>query len=64
LKKQWRIGTIDSTFLARREQILALSALPYSEHYPVACCDERPGFLIGDGVAGLSMKAGTPALCV
>ena len=52
---------MDSTFLARMEQILALYALPYDEHYPVVCFDERPCFLIGDAVAGLSMKAGTPA---
>ena len=52
---------MDSTFIARMEQILALYALPYSEHYPVVCFDERPCFLIGDSVAGLSMKAGTPA---
>ena len=52
---------MDSTFLERMEQILALYALPYDEHYPVVCFDERPCFLIGDAVAGLSMKAGTPA---
>jgi len=52
---------MDSTFIARMEQILALYALPYSEQYPVVCFDERPCFLIGDHVAGLSMKAGQPA---
>jgi len=51
---------MDSTFLARMEQILALYALPYSEKYPVVCFDERPCFLIGETVAGLSMKAGSP----
>jgi hypothetical protein len=49
---------MDSTFLARMEQILALYALPYSEQYPVICFDERPCFLIGETVAGLAMKAG------
>lgn len=52
---------MDSTFLARMEQILALYALPYSEQYPVICFDERPCFLIGDTVAGLEMKAGQAA---
>lgn len=52
---------MDSSFIARMEQILALYALPYSEHYPVVCFDERPCFLIGESVAGLAMKAGTPA---
>jgi hypothetical protein len=58
LKKQWCIGTMNSQFLARMEQILALYALPLSSHYPVVCFDERPCFLIGDHVAGLEMKAG------
>jgi len=52
---------MDSQFLARMEQILALYALPYSEQYPVVCFDERPCFLIGEHVAGLEMKAGRPA---
>lgn len=52
---------MDSLFIARMEQILALYALPYSEQYPVVCFDERPCFLIGEAVAGLEMKAGTPA---
>jgi hypothetical protein len=52
---------MDSTFLARMEQILALYALPVDEQYPVLCFDERPCFLIGESVMGLEMKAGTPA---
>jgi transposase len=52
---------MDSTFLARMEQILALYALPLDEQYPVVCFDERPCFLIGESAAGLAMKAGTPA---
>jgi DDE superfamily endonuclease len=51
---------MDSTFLARMEQILALYAQPYSEQYPLLCFDERPCFLIGDHVARLEMKAGRP----
>jgi hypothetical protein len=51
---------MDSQFLARMEQILALYALPHDERYPVICFDERPCFLIGDHVAGLEMKAGQP----
>jgi len=52
---------MDSTFVARMEQILALYALSYSAQYPVVCFDERPCFLIGDSVAGLEMKAGRVA---
>jgi len=48
---------MDSTFIARMGQILHLYALPYSEQYPLVCFDERPCFLIGEAVAGLSMKA-------
>ncbi len=51
---------MDSTFIARMEQLLSLYALPYAEQYPVVCFDERPCFLIGDQVAGLEMKAGQP----
>lgn len=49
---------MDSTFLARMEQILHLYARPYDEQYPQVCFDERPCFLIGDAVAGLAMKPG------
>lgn len=52
---------MDSTFIARLEQILHLYALEYDEHYPVVCFDERPCFLIGDSVTGLEMKAGQAA---
>jgi hypothetical protein len=51
---------MNATFLARMEQLLHLYALPHDEQYPVICFDERPCFLIGDHVAGLSMKAGQP----
>lgn len=37
---------MDSTFLARMEQILALYALPYRAAYPVICFDERPCYLV------------------
>lgn len=49
---------MDSSFLARMEQILYLYALKYDELYPVVCFDERPCFLIGETVGGLEMKAG------
>ena len=52
------MGKMDSTFIARMEQILALYALPCDARYPVVCFDERPCFLIGDHVTGLEMKAG------
>ncbi len=49
---------MDAQFLARMEQILWLYRLPLDPHFPVVCFDERPCFLIGEAVAGLSMKAG------
>lgn len=49
---------MNSQFLARMEQLLALYALPYDAQYPVVCFDERPCFLIGDHITGLEMKAG------
>jgi transposase len=55
------MGQLDSTFIARMEQILNLYALPYSEQYPQMCFDERPCFLIGETVAGLAMKPGQAA---
>jgi hypothetical protein len=61
LKKTWCLGELDALFLARMEQLLYLYALPYDEHYPVVCFDERPCFLIGERVEGLAMKAGQAA---
>lgn len=52
------VGQIDSTFIARMEQIFNLYALPYSEQHPRLCFDERSCFLIGKTVEGLAMKAG------
>ena len=48
-------------FLARMERILGLYNSPYDAKYPVVCFDERPCFLIGDVVKGLSMKSGQVA---
>ena len=42
-------------------EILNLYALPHDQQYPSVCFDERPCFLIGEGVEGLGMKAGQPA---
>lgn len=58
LKRTWCIGTLDSRFLARMEQILDLYALPYDPLYPVVCFDERPCFLIGDIVEPLTLQTG------
>lgn len=52
---------MDSSFIARMEQILHLYALPVDEHYRLVCFDERPCFLIGEIAAGLEMKAGQAA---
>ena len=40
------------------EKVLWLYALPYDEHYPVVCFDERPCFLIGEVVNAISMQQG------
>ena len=42
------------------ERLLWLYSLPYDPHSPVICFDERPCFLIGDTVAALGIKAGSP----
>jgi DDE superfamily endonuclease len=52
---------MDSTFIARMEQILHLYELSYDPLYPLICFDERPCFLIGEAVEGLQMKAGQVA---
>ena len=52
---------MDSTFIARMEQVLHLYELPYDPLYPLICFDERPCFLIGEAVEGLQMKAGQVA---
>jgi DDE superfamily endonuclease len=52
------MGVLDAQFLARMEHILWLYRLPFDPLFPVICFDERPCFLIGEKVAGLSMKAG------
>jgi len=60
LKKTWCIGEMTAAFLARMERLLWLYALPIDPRFPVICFDERPCFLIGDTVAALNMKAGSP----
>ncbi len=60
LKKTWCIAEITAAFLARMERLLWLYALPIDPRFPVICFDERPCFLIGDTVAALNMKAGSP----
>lgn len=52
---------MDSTFIARMEDILNLYAQPLDPKYPVICFDERPCFLIADMVEGLAMRAGKAA---
>jgi hypothetical protein len=43
------------------ERVLRLYSLEYDEDRPVVCFDERPCFLIGDTVKGLSMEKGKVA---
>ena len=40
------------------EKLLWLYALPYDEHYPVVCFDERPCFLVGDTIDPIAMQQG------
>jgi hypothetical protein len=56
LKQTWCIGKLTAQFLARMERILWLYRLPYNRLRPVLCYDERPCFLIGELVQGVSMK--------
>lgn len=49
---------MDSQFICRMEQVLALYGLPYDAQYPVICFDERPCFLIGDRIDPLPMQTG------
>jgi len=58
LNKTWCLGTINAHFIAHRERLLWLYALPYDPLSPVVCFDERPCFLIGDGMAPLPMQSG------
>jgi transposase len=57
----WVIGVMDSTFIARMEQVLAIYRKAYDERFPVVCYDERPCFLIGEIVKGFEMKSGQVA---
>ena len=43
------------------ERILWLYSLAYDARYPVGCFEERPCFLIGEGVAALPMQTGQVA---
>lgn len=61
LKRSWCIGRVDSSFLARMEQVLALYALPYQACCPVVCFDERPCFLIGNIIEPIPLQPGKPA---
>lgn len=42
------------------ERLLWLYSLPLDSRFPVICFDERPCFLIGNPVAALALKAGSP----
>lgn len=52
---------MNSQFLSRLEEILALYNLPYDPTQPVVCFDERPCFLIGDIVQPLPLTSGQVA---
>lgn len=52
------MGRCDAAFIAQREHLLWLYALPYDATEPVVCFDERPCFLIGDRVEPLALQSG------
>lgn len=58
LKISWCIGKVDSSFIARMEDVLEVYSRCYDEHYPVVCMDERPCFLIADTMAPLPTQQG------
>jgi len=47
-EKMWCIPKVDSEFVARMEDVLALYAEPPDERRPVVCFDETPRQLIGE----------------
>ncbi len=51
---------IDGQYLARMEDVLYWYNLPLDEQRPVVCFDEMPVQLLGEVVAPLPMKTGTP----
>jgi hypothetical protein len=51
---------VTGEYLARMEDVLHLYGLAYDEKRPVVCFDEMPVQLLGDVVAPLAMKPGTP----
>jgi len=59
LKKQWCIPPLsDAAFVAAMEDILDLYCLPYDEHYPVICMDEKPYQLLDDVLTPIPMTTG------
>lgn len=49
---------MEAAFLSKMETLLWLYSLPYEEHFPVVCFDERPCFLIGEEIEPISMQSG------
>jgi len=61
LKKQWCIPARQSgEFVARMEDILDTYALPYDPEIPLICMDEQPVQLLGEYIAPMEMKPGSP----
>jgi hypothetical protein len=59
-KHQWCLAQINGEFLARMEDLLDLYELPYDADFPQVCFDERPCQLIGNVVAPLPTRPGSP----
>lgn len=60
-KKMWCIPKVDSEFVARMEDVLALAAEPPDAKRPVVYFDETPRQLIGEARVPVAAKPGKPA---
>ncbi len=59
-RQHWCIPTVGAAFVARMEDLLDLYAEPYQADLPLVGFDEVPVQLIGEHVAPLPMRPGTP----
>jgi hypothetical protein len=57
----WCVPQIDSEFVGRMEDVLALYARPYRKSEPVVCLDERPVQLLDPARPSEAMRPGRPA---
>ena len=60
-KKMWCIPTVDTEYVARMEDVLALYTATPDPARPVVCFDETPVQLIGETRVAVPMRPGQPA---